>query len=75
MQLNFASSIQTDIGGTYDVAVAGNDYGEILINPSTSSTPFSVGFNLNLNIVNDQTVVNYTPVATLPSGQPCRCRT
>src|SRR5262249_36358843 len=69
VQLNFAPTIQTDMGGTYDVNIKGTDYGQILVTPSTASTPFSVGFDLNLNIVNDQNLVNMTPVTTLPTGQ------
>ncbi|MBI3558111.1 MAG: hypothetical protein HY074_17745 [Deltaproteobacteria bacterium] len=70
VQLNFANSIQSDLGGTFEVAASGTDYGTIEIEPSSPSSPFNVGFLLNLNIVNEQKYVNLTPVQDLPSGQP-----
>ncbi len=70
VQLNFANSIQSDLGGTFDVAASGTDYGTIEIEPSSPTNPFNVGFLLNLNIVNEQKYVNLTPVQDLPSGQP-----
>ena len=70
VQLNFATAIQSDLGGTFDVAASGTDYGTIEIEPSTGTNPFNVGFLLNLNIVNEQSYVNVTPVLDLPSGQP-----
>lgn len=64
--LNFSKDVQTDLGGSFDV----KNYGAIEVEPTTPTTPFNVGFRLNLGIVNDQDYVRLTPVTTLPSGQP-----
>lgn len=66
VQMDFAKSVHSDLGGSFAV----KDYGTIEIEPSTSQTPFNVGFRLNLDIVNDQDYVEYTPTTVLPTGQP-----
>ena len=69
LQLNFASDVQTDLGGTFAVNAGGREYGSLFVEPSTGSTPFNVGFDLNLDILNDQDFAQIDPVDDLPSGQ------
>ncbi len=64
--LEFTSSIKTDIGGTYAV----KNYGYLFAAPNTTDTPFTVGLDLNLEVVNDADYIHYTPTTTLPSGDP-----
>ena len=73
VQLNFSSEVESDLGGTFDVKSGDRDYGTLEVEPSTSESPFNVGFRLNLEIVNDPAfnkLVQLNPVLDLPSGQP-----
>jgi hypothetical protein len=64
--LNFAKDVQSDLGGSFPV----KNYGTLELNPSTTTSPFSVGFRLNTNIFNDQEYVRLQPTLDLPNGQP-----
>lgn len=70
VQLNFSDRVQSDLGGSFDIVSNGRNYGTIEVQPSTPSTPFNVGFRVNLDIVNDQDFAKLEPVLDLPSGQP-----
>jgi hypothetical protein len=64
--LDFSKDIVSDLGGSFPV----KDYGTIEVNPSTPDQPFSIGFRMNLEALNDNDYIHYEPVTTLPSGQP-----
>src|SRR5580700_6089825 len=64
--LMFAPQIQETLAGS----IAIKDYGDIFVNPSTTTAPFEVGFALNTSIVNDQDYVHFTPTEVLPNGFP-----
>lgn len=71
--LNFAQSFQSDMGGTFDVANGSTDYGQVVVQPTTSATPFSVGFAFNTAILNDPAynkLLQTDPSVSLPAGQP-----
>lgn len=64
--MNFANNIKTDLGGSFTV----KDYGTLDVTPWTPTNPFSVGFTMNTNVLNDQDYVNFTPTTVLPNGDP-----
>ena len=64
--LLFAPQIQETLAGS----VAIKDYGDIFVNPSTTTAPFEIGFALNTKIVNDQDYVHLAPTEVLPNGFP-----
>lgn len=66
LELDFAKDIVSDLGGSFPI----KDYGTIEVTPSTPDHPFSIGFRMNLDVLNDNDYVHYDPVTTLPSGQP-----
>jgi len=60
----FAKSFQTNFAGIFNVG----DYGNIFVNPFTTTENFEVGFSLNTAIVNDQNYIKLSPTDVLPSG-------
>lgn len=66
ISLLFNSSISPQFGGDYPVST----YGDAFVNEATATTPFTVGFDLNLSILNDQNYINLTPTTVLPTGTP-----
>lgn len=69
VQLDFDRSMQLYLGGSFPFAPTGREYGSIEVKPTTADAPFSVAFDLNTEILNDQGMFNFKPAQTLPSGQ------
>jgi hypothetical protein len=66
VKLKFADWVNMNIGGIFPI----KEYGAVEVQAATPDSPFSVGFRLNLGILNDQEYAQYEPVRDLPSGQP-----
>lgn len=64
--LVFANTIQSTLSGTFPI----KNYGDIFVQPWTSTQPFELGFNLNTAIVNDNDYIHLTPTSYLPNGVP-----
>lgn len=66
VSLNFSKRVSPNLTGMFDI----QKYGTLFVSAATSSEPFKVGFDLNLDIVNDQDYIHYEPQHALPSGDP-----
>lgn len=66
VSLVFSPNIATDLGGSFGI----KNWGSLELDPTTKTSPFNIGFRLNLNILNDQDYVHEETTRNLPSGDP-----
>lgn len=66
VSLIFMNTVQTNLMGTFLL----KDYGQIFINPYTPTTPFELGLDLQIDVMNDPDYINIAPTDTFPNGVP-----
>ncbi len=67
VMLVFTKEVQTDFVGSFNI----KDYGSLFLIPYESpKKPFKLGFDLKMDVVNDQEYIRLTPVERLPNGMP-----
>jgi hypothetical protein len=65
VSLVFKDTVQSNMDG-----LVNTEYGQFFMTPYSTTQPFEIGFDLNMNIFYDQHYVGLQPTMTLPNGLP-----